>query len=274
MDSYKVFQSRSTIEYDLSIYQFGYEKCTPDQEFSSVRDCFILHFIVSGKGLYNVRNKTFNLRKGDCFLLIPDEETHYEADSEDPYEYFWIGFRGVNAKRIMENIGFYENDNFVYHSNEQEYEILYRYMSGIMLGDEINDKNYIHALGSLYLILSLLTRKGNPVCSIVKMDSDVWMHVVEFIACNYEKDISVEGIASHFGFHRTSIYKLFKRNANMSPNTYILNYRLDKAMNMVKTTNILFKQIAADCGFDNLSYFYKAFKKKFGRTPKQIRQLD
>ena len=274
MDSFKVFQSRSTIEYDLSIYQFGYEKCASDQKFSSVRDCFMLHFIVSGKGLYRVRNKSFHLRKGDCFLLIPDEETCYEADPEDPYEYFWIGFRGVNAKRIIENIGFYENDNFVYHSNEQEQEVLYRYMSGIMLEDDVNDKNYMHALGTLYLILSLLTRSYNSVSSTVKMDADIWKLIVEFIACNYEKNISVEGIASHFDFHRTSIYKLFKRNANMSPNVYILNYRLDKAMNMVKTTNILFKQIAMNCGFDNLSYFYKEFKKKFGRTPKQIRQLS
>lgn len=270
-----VYQSRAKSQHDLAIYQFGYEKCSGDQHFGPFkRDCFMLHFLVSGQGLYKIRNKTFHLKKGDCFLVIPDEDTYYEANKTDPYEFYWIGFRGVNAKQLMEDLGFYRNDNFVYHSNKQEYDILHKYMRNIVTFDEVDEKVYLYNLGHLYLILSLLMQKTEKVRESVKIDENTWKEVSEYIAFNYRQPITIESLSSQFGFHRTSLYKLFKRNTGMSPSDYILNYRLDKAMQMVKNTTHLYKNISIECGFNDPTYFYKAFKRKFRRTPQQIRDLN
>ncbi len=273
MNNFKVFQSRAKNQYDLAIYQFGYEKCTADQRFGSKRDCYLLHFVVSGKGRYKVRGKTYEVGKDDCFLVIPDEDTYYEANRDDPYEYYWIGFRGVNARQLMEGLGFYD-DNFVYRCNPQESEIIKKYMSNIVAKGKVDEKSYLYALGHLYLILSLLTRSTEDISCSVKMDEDTWREVNEYVAFNYGNQITIDDLSKKFGFHRTSLYKLFKRNSGMSPSEYILNYRLDRAMNLVKTTNWFYKTIAFECGFNNLTYFYKAFKKKFKRTPHQIRELN
>ncbi len=270
-----VYQSRVKNQYDLAIYQFGYEKCSSDQKFGPFkRDCFLLHFIVSGQGLYTIRNKTFHLKKGDCFLVVPDEDTYYEANKSDPYEYYWIGFRGVNAKRLMEDLGFYCDDNFVYHSNKQEYDILYKYMRNIVTFEEVDEKTYLYNLGHLYLILSLILQRNKKVADSVKNDVNVFNEICEYIAFNFSQQITIETLSMQFGFHRTSLYKLFKRNTGMSPSEYILNYRLDRAMQMVKNTTYLYKYISAECGFNDPTYFYKAFKRKFGRTPQQIRDLN
>ncbi len=279
MENIKVIQSRSKNQYDLAIYQFGYEKCPPTQSFGPFRrDCYLLHFLVSGKGLYKVRGRTFPLRQGDCFLVIPDEDTYYEADKQDPYEFYWIGFRGVNAKSLLEELGFYENDNFVYHTSEQEYEILHRNMRSIMPVEsvyEVDEKGYTYALGCLYTVLSLLMPRGKLVEGVVAhIEKDTWKEVSEFIALNYSSQLTIESLAQRFNFHRTTLYKLFRRYAGMSPREYILDYRLEKALHLVKTTAYSYKSISFECGFSDPTYFYKAFKKKFKRTPQQIRELN
>ena len=75
----------NTHEYHFSIYQIGYEKCEPTHFFGpTIRDFYVLHFLVSGKGEYQVRGRTIPLKKGDCFLVIPNEPIFYRADPEDP----------------------------------------------------------------------------------------------------------------------------------------------------------------------------------------------
>ncbi len=274
MEHYKVFQTRTTKQYDLALFQLGYEKCRSDQSFGPFkRDCFMLHFLLNGKGLYRVRGKTFPLSKGDIFLVIPEEDTYYEANPEDPYEYYWIGFRGLNAKELMEEIGFYKNDNFVYHANEQEQSVIKKYLKNMFLFENIDEKTYVYTLGQFYTVLSLLMRSGEHIRDHIEIDENVWKEVQEYIAFNYRDAITIEALSNQFGFHRSSLYKLFKRKTGLSPSEYILNYRLDKAFFMIKFTDAAFKSIAVECGFNDLGYFYKAFKRKFKRTPQQVRDL-
>ena len=48
---------------------------------------------------------------------------------------------------------------------------------------------------------------------------------MEYIAFHYDAPITVDGLSKRFGFHRTTIFKLFHKNTGMSPTEYILNYR-------------------------------------------------
>ena len=265
MSNYKIFQCRPKNYYDLAIYQIGYEKCEKDHSFGPVkRDCYLLHFVVSGRGYYEVRGKVIPLKKGDCFLVIPDEDTYLHAEESDPYEFYWIGFRGTATLQLMEHLGFYVNNNFLFSSNEHEYAILKDYFRKTIECDRegMDEK------------ASLISRRDSSIPSVVRMNMDFWKEIVEYIAFHYDSPLTVESLSKRFGFHRTSIFKLFQKNTGMSPTEYILNYRLDKALNFVKTTDMPFKSIAMNCGFNSLSYFYRSFKNKFKRTPQQIRILD
>ena len=64
--------------------EFERSKCEPTHFFGpTIRDFYVLHFLVSGKGEYQVRGRTIPLKKGDCFLVIPNEPIFYRADPED-----------------------------------------------------------------------------------------------------------------------------------------------------------------------------------------------
>lgn len=58
-----------------------------------------------------------------------------------------------------------------------------------------------------------------------------------------------------------------------NPSAYILNLRINKAKNILSTKNIPITEVADECGFYDLPYFSRTFKKQTGVTPSQYRRL-
>ena len=65
----------------------------------AIRNDYILHVVMEGKGSYHVKNQQFQLKKGDLFLIRPGDSTFYLSDGEDPWMYCWLSFGGHAAKK-------------------------------------------------------------------------------------------------------------------------------------------------------------------------------
>lgn len=88
---------------ELSIHHYGKHTCLPTNMYGpSKRDYYLLHFITSGKGKYIVGGRTFYLQKNEGFLIRPNEETFYQADNEDPWEYYFVAFHGTAAEKMVD----------------------------------------------------------------------------------------------------------------------------------------------------------------------------
>ena len=71
---------------------------------------------------------------------------------------------------------------------------------------------------------------------------------------------------------RTVISRLFRSVTGMSCIDYVIEYRMSKAISMVRLTDKPIIEIAYEVGFNNISYFNRTFKKHFQRTPSQCRK--
>ena len=70
----------------------GHQVCPAGHRFGpAIRDCFLLHFVIRGKGTLRTEEGEFSLEEGEGFLIFPEEVTTYTADEENPWEYFWVG---------------------------------------------------------------------------------------------------------------------------------------------------------------------------------------
>ena len=68
--------------------------------------------------------------------------------------------------------------------------------------------------------------------------------------------------------------KFFKKNMGDSFINYLNDYRLSMAARTLLSSDDNIIDIAADCGYDNLSYFNRIFKKKYGVTPSAYRKSN
>ena len=86
---------------ELVVYHYGHEKCKKDHFWTGVRDHYLIHYIISGKGLFVYNDKTYHLKAGQGFISYPDALSYYKADNTEPWEYCWVGFQGSKAQHYL-----------------------------------------------------------------------------------------------------------------------------------------------------------------------------
>ena len=99
-------QDFSETSMEITLVHAGKEYCKPYHAVSASRDEYIIHFILSGEGFYSANGSTWSLGPSQMFLVYPDEPVVYCADTNNPWSYVWIGFKGIRVDTILKNCGF------------------------------------------------------------------------------------------------------------------------------------------------------------------------
>lgn len=87
-------------------------------------------------------------------------------------------------------------------------------------------------------------------------------------------DLKVEDFQKELGFSKSQLYRIMMRLTGKSPNTFLLNYRLNKALQLLHKQNATISEIAFETGFSIPSYFSKCFRKKYGIIPSEYLSIS
>ena len=83
---------------ELYVLEFGSSFPPPGTKIGPrIRECFLMHFILSGSGFFNDKK----VHAGDGFLICPDELNSFSTDQETSWEHCWIGFQGSGVKDFL-----------------------------------------------------------------------------------------------------------------------------------------------------------------------------
>jgi AraC-like DNA-binding protein len=94
---------------------------------------------------------------------------------------------------------------------------------------------------------------------------------ISFIEQNFQNAISVEEIAASCGLNRSYFGKIFHENMGKSPQEFLISYRMKKAAELLKLTNLSISDIGNAVGYPNQLHFSRAFKHVYGISPRQWR---
>ena len=95
--------------------------------------------------------------------------------------------------------------------------------------------------------------------------------VLSFIHKNYSNKITLQDIADSVFVSKGECCRFFKKSLKMSPYDYLINYRINESMKLLKNTSFSILDIAENVGFNNVSHYIQIFKKKTGQTPHEYR---
>ena len=94
---------------------------------------------------------------------------------------------------------------------------------------------------------------------------------IEYIKTSYHNGINVSDIATRLGVSRAYLNYVFQNELNTSIQQYLIGFRMHKAANLLVNTTLTIKEISSAIGYTDQLTFSKAFKKKFGVSPKTYR---
>lgn len=103
---------------------------------------------------------------------------------------------------------------------------------------------------------------------------DIVKQVIQLIHENVSLPLQLEDIASHFEHTSRHLNRIFTAEEGISIGKYILKHKLSMACHSLKNSDSAVKTIAYEYGFNQTSYFCRLFKKTFGLSPKQYREMN
>lgn len=263
---------------DLVMYQCGTQDCHPGHSYGpAVRDHYLIHYILEGKGFYQVDSKTYHLKKGQGFLICPDKITFYQADDIDPWKYSWFGFHGLKAKSYLRQAGLteetpifsYYDDEFILNCIEQMIET-----------KKIEKSREIRLLGLLHLFLSQLIEArdmtdNNNIFDKNENRKEFYVKkAMLYIAMNYSRKITVTEMSSYVGLNRSYLCSVFKEILNTSPQKYLINFMINKSCELLNNPALSIGDISRSMGYEDSFHFSKLFKKVKGISPSQYRKIS
>ena len=96
--------------------------------------------------------------------------------------------------------------------------------------------------------------------------------VLKFVEDNYMRDISCSDIADSVGLSQDYLSRQFKAAMAMTPTEYVRKFRVAKSIDLLKTTDMSVADIAAACGFGDISLYSRVFKQIIGVSPAAFRK--
>ena len=257
---------------DLTLYQFGWEKCTPLYQFGpAIRNHFLFHYVISGKGMLELNYNTYQLEAGQGFLLCPTQISSYFADSQDPWTYAWVEFDGLRARECLTLAGLGENQPIYTPTQTADKNGLERYITALVDNAEASP---IRLVGlAMVLLDELIQTSKTRITAGNKHLRDFYIkEALGYIEANFQKDISIEDIANASGLNRSYFGRLFKEVFGQSPQQFLIHYRMTKAAELLKASRISIAKIGNSVGYENQLHFSRAFKNDFGISPSEYRK--
>ncbi|MDE6617306.1 MAG: AraC family transcriptional regulator [Lachnospiraceae bacterium] len=271
---FSVFPSENFI--DMGLYQFGWEQCDPSHSFGpAARNHFLFHYVISGTGLLMAMNSSgesvqYSIKSGQGFMLFPQQICTYIADSKIPWEYVWLEFDGLRVKQTIEMAGL--------NINNPIYKARYKDIAQTMKEEMLyiinhKDASPFHLIGHLYIFIDALLRSSNST-QITKGNTlrDFYIkEAISYIEQNFQNEITIEDIAKFCGLNRSYFGKIFHENIGKTPQEFLISYRMTKAAELLKLTDLPIADIGNAVGYPNQLHFSRAFKNVYGKSPRQWR---
>lgn len=238
---------------DLSPFVCGVRDCAPGWQIGpNIRDHWVLHYVLSGKGTFLCNGEAFPAQAGELFIVHPGERTFYIADGHDPWSYIWAGL--TCSESLAQLIA----------PPVIKAPWAASCFSRMIASQEKTAPEW--AVCSL-LYEFFATLAAQQEAGRVPSPEDYVNRAITGIQANYDQPLQISEIAASLGLNRSYFCRLFKQHTGMSPQAYLVSYRLEKAAEMITVQGMSQKEAAQLTGYADPASFCRMFKRKFGVPP-------
>ena len=207
---------------------------------------------VSGTGSFEIGAKRFVTKPGDVLFLPAD--TPYKVEysvSESIVVHF-------------EHCNYFEVENICFESSAKIKHAFEQLLKAWKTERSINQSKSI-----IYDILDKIANEQKEL-----INDETIANCVRYMAEHYSNPrLDVETLCGISFMSVSSLQRAFTKHFAMSPKQYLIQLRMDHALELLTKRELSIKEISFACGFTDEKYFSRAFKKIYGYPPTQLRNI-
>ena len=249
---------------DLGMYYCGQRIKTKNHQYGpEIRSHFLIVLIESGKAVLYQDDKEIYFKDKDILIMFPGEKIHYKALTD--WTIKWIGVGGSQVETIFSIMGVTPKMPIITSSEYDNLSLTVSRLYETATDNSMYVKCKIQSL--LYSFFSYLLQDNQADSS-----SDIIDSALKIIKYNYNNEINIKKIADSFHLDSAYFSRLFKSRVGKSPKKVIMEERIEKAKEMLISSDHPIKEISNTVGFNDQLYFSKLFYKYEGLSPTEFRK--
>lgn len=244
--------------------------CLPNSCDSHFHSVFEYLYVLEGSFELTLDGMTETLKAGDSALMAPYLIHSFGFDMSKPFRFWIVSFSGyyINSFiRLMEN----QRGCRIAFQLSPEIDA---YVSANLLSKEANFasdplqlKSCLYAICSEYLKkIPLKKRETKDSPSLVAKISD-------YMNEHYMEEISLKSLSKELGYSYSYLSHGFHQLFNLSFNTYLNLYRIDRAEILLLSTDLPVTEVAENSGFSSIRNFNYVFRNHYGISPREYRKI-
>lgn len=273
---YQERRKQGTFDFPIAVYHVDERHPRYQVVYHWHFECELIR-IIRGNFPLTVNNRLYHLHEGDI-VFIQDGMLHGGMPDNCIYESLVFNMKLLlKDNHICKNqIEAIMNHELIIHQLlpgentflRQVTDTLFQAMYARYSGYEFMVQ------GSLYLLIGfILEHKLYSLRSKEKEQASYRLkqlkQVLRYIEDHYAEEITLETLASIAGMNPKYFCRFFRQITQRTPIDYVNYYRIECAREQLSTTDMTITDAALNCGFNDVGYFIKIFKKYMGVTPKQ-----
>ncbi|WP_052712254.1 AraC family transcriptional regulator [Domibacillus indicus] len=278
-DSYHSFayhHSKEPLTEAARIVSIGFEKrtstsyCWDGRMRKNDLNTYIFQYTLNGYGEIQADEQTLPVRPGEAFIAkVPSNHRYYLPKESTEWEFLFITLEGTKAEEcwdyLIKQFGFriaLENAGPLIFLLQKIYQFAVK--------EGIEDTFTSSAYAYEFIMGLYRFSKGIDYVK-TDMPDDIRMSI-QFMTAHYHEPLSLDEIAGHAGLSKHYFTNKFQKYMKTTPIQFLAKIRMQKAMELLSTTNKTIHEIAVETGYDNANYFSKVFKKMIGMSADSFRK--
>jgi len=267
-------------------FPFNIYPCTIPGDFPQValhwHDSMELVFVKRGTGLVQVGAVTYTARMGDIFIFVPGTLHALRQAEGQSMEYENIIFElellgGAGDLCAEKYLLPLQSGRLSLDAYLTPNDLCYLRAAACLRETEDANRSKLPGYelvikGALLRFLALLIERGKTLPPAETADTQRLKNVLQWLSVHYGEPLCVADAAALCPCSSSHFMRWFRQMTGQSFIAFLKEYRLNAAAEALHTTDDTVLNIAAQCGFENLSYFNRAFKAHFGMTPREYRK--
>jgi len=259
---------------DVELTHCGYEKCVPAFACHlNIRHCHLIHYVLEGHGYFTQSGRTHAVGPGEWFIIYPGQVVTYRApDPDDPWVFAWFGFTGAGAAAALSRMNVRPEHPVGRLKDSGPFlETLKACADAMQEFDNLpNSLIRSHLFMLLYHLETPEQDPGDPRPGLGRTEQ-LFRDAIAFIGYNYSKSIMVHDLYRYMNLDRTYVWRIFQQHVGMSPQQYLMQFRVDKAAELLVHSSLSPGEAARCVGIHDLYYFSRIFKKLKGCAPSRFK---